>query len=44
MDVMSLMTDMATALGADVYVRQSRAMQRAKTSKISCAGSNSPRW
>ena len=30
MDVMSLMTDMATALGEDVYVRQSRAMQRRK--------------
>ena len=30
MDVMSLMTDMATALGVDVYVRQSRAMERRK--------------
>lgn len=30
MDVMSLMMDMATALGVDVYVRQSRAMQRRK--------------
>ena len=30
MDVMSLMTDMATALGADMYVLQSRAMQRRK--------------
>ena len=29
-DVMSLVTDMARALGPDVYVRQSRAMQRRK--------------
>lgn len=30
MDVMSLVTDMAKALGPNVYVRQSRAMQRRK--------------
>lgn len=30
MDVMSLVSDMAKALGPDVYVRQSRAMQRRK--------------